>query len=90
MAFYISDRCTECGACEWKCPARAILTIGPKYRHAIDPNRCTECVGDACEPRCVAVCPAEAIMRDPARGESATALLAKFQRLHPYRQPVLF
>ena len=90
MALYINDKCTECGACEWKCPSRAIVILGSEGHHAIVPARCTECVGDFCEPRCVAACSAGAIVPDPSRREPSRALVAKFLRLHPHREPVLF
>jgi ferredoxin len=53
----------------------------------IDPDRCTECVGNFESPRCVEVCPVEACVADPEHVESQEELLAKWQRLHPGERP---
>jgi len=49
----------------------------------IEPEKCTECVGFYDEPQCIAACPVECIVPDPARRESPEELLAKKARLHP-------
>ncbi len=80
MALLINDDCTACDACKPACPNEAISVGSPIY--TIDPDRCTECVGAHDEPQCIAVCPADCIVPDPAHQESREALLAKYERLH--------
>ena len=43
--------------------------------------RCPECVPAHDEPQCVAVCPVECIVKDPAHAETPEQLQAKFERL---------
>jgi ferredoxin len=50
MAYYITEDCVNCGACEPECPNQAI-TEGETI-HIISPNRCTECVGAYASSRC--------------------------------------
>lgn len=51
----IAERCAGCFACLPECPNKAIKeTIGT---FAIDPNKCTECIGFFDSPQCVAACP---------------------------------
>ncbi|ABL65446.1 4Fe-4S binding protein [Chlorobium phaeobacteroides] len=61
MALYITEECTYCGACEPECPVTAIAAGDDIY--VIDAGTCTECVGYADAPACVAVCPAECIVQ---------------------------
>jgi len=49
----------------------------------IDPDKCTECVGNSESPQCAEVCPVDACVPDPDQVESREELLAKWQRLHP-------
>ena len=85
MAFMITEDCVMCGACEVECPNEA---IGPgEDRYIIDPDRCTECVGFYDEQQCALVCPVDACVPDPDRRESREELKAKYQRLHPDREP---
>jgi ferredoxin len=79
MALMITDDCTSCAACAEECPQQAIDEGDPVY--VIDGERCVECVGWYDEPQCVAACPVECIMPDPARGESREELEAKKARL---------
>ena len=81
MALMITEECTSCGACVEDCPNQAISEGDTVY--IIDPEKCTECVGFNEEPQCVAVCPVECIVPDPAHAESKDELLAKKARLHP-------
>ena len=81
MALMVTDECTSCGACIEDCPNQAISEGDTVY--IIDPEKCTECVGFNEEPQCVAVCPVECIVPDPAHAESKDELLAKKARLHP-------
>ncbi|MCE6950069.1 4Fe-4S binding protein [Cereibacter sphaeroides] len=56
MAYKIvKSQCTACGACEFECPNAAIKFKGEAY--IIDPDKCTECAGQADSPQCVSVCP---------------------------------
>lgn len=79
MALLITDQCVNCDVCEPACPNRAIYQ-GPVV-YAIDPARCTECVGHYDEPQCEMVCPVECIFVDPAHVESEGQLLIKAQAL---------
>ena len=81
MALMVTDECTSCGACIEDCPNQAISEGDTVY--IIDPEKCTECVGFNEEPQCVAVCPVECVVPDPAHAESKDELLAKKARLHP-------
>ncbi|MFB9267586.1 4Fe-4S binding protein [Bradyrhizobium erythrophlei] len=53
----IASQCTGCSACEPLCPNVAISEKGGTF--AIDPKKCTECIGYFDEPQCVAVCPVD-------------------------------
>lgn len=56
MAYKIvTSQCTVCGACEFECPNGAISLKGEVY--AINPDKCTECVGHFDTAQCAAVCP---------------------------------
>ena len=81
MALMITEECTSCAACVEDCPNEAISEGDPVY--VIDPEKCTECAGFFDEPQCIAVCPIECIVPDPAHQESKEELLAKKARLHP-------
>lgn len=76
MAMTISAAsCVFCGACEMECPNAAISEGEDAF--AVDPERCTECVGRFDEPQCRLVCPADAIGPDPERVETFAALKEK-------------
>lgn len=79
MALFITDDCTGCGACEPVCPNNAIYEIDGLF--AIEPDKCTECVGYFDEPQCVARCPADCIVPDPNRPETKEQLLQKFNSI---------
>jgi len=85
MAYKIIEDCIGCGACEGECANEAISEEESIY--VIDPDRCTECVGNFESPRCAEVCPVEACVPDPEHAESQDELLAKWQRLHPGEKP---
>jgi len=68
MAYMITDECISCGACEAECKNEAISEGEETY--AIDPDKCTECVGNFESPKCVEVCPVGAPVPD-ASGQSA-------------------
>lgn len=52
MAYFISDDCISCGACESECPVGCISAGDNKY--VIDPEECIECGS------CADVCPVDA------------------------------
>lgn len=79
MALLINEDCIECSVCETECPNNAI-SPGETIL-VIDPERCTECVGHHDESQCVAVCPVDCIVPDPARPESRDELQAKYSKL---------
>jgi ferredoxin len=85
MAYKITDDCISCGACEAECKNQAISEGETSY--AIDPDKCTECVGNHDSPKCVEVCPVGACVPDPDHKESKEQLLEKWQRLHPGETP---
>lgn len=85
MAFYITEDCISCGACEPECPNVAISAGDTIF--IIDPERCTECVGSHESSRCAAVCPVDACHPDPKRLETKEQLLAKWRALHPGEEP---
>ena len=87
MALYITEECTSCGACEPECPNQAITEGESVY--VVDADLCTECVGHFAESQCVAVCPVACILEDPNHKEGKDALLVKFKKLHPDKEPIL-
>ena len=87
MAYRITEDCISCGACEADCANEAISAGDGLY--VIDPDRCTECVGNFESPRCVEVCAADACVPDPDRVETREQLLAKWQRLHQGETPAV-
>lgn len=81
MALMIQEDCTACDVCVLECPNDAI-SENDGVLYVIDGENCTECVGHHDEPQCQLVCPAECIVVDPNRQESADELQAKYERLH--------
>lgn len=79
MALMITDECICCGACIDECPNEAI-SVADHGQYQIAPDRCTQCVGFHAQPQCVAVCPADCCVLDPAHVESEAELLAKARR----------
>jgi ferredoxin len=79
MSLIITEECINCDVCEPVCPNIAIFQGQVIYE--INPNQCTECVGHYAEPQCVAVCPVNCIIKDPAFPESEQELKAKYERL---------
>lgn len=49
MAYFISDECINCGACESECPTECISAGDSKY--VIDEDACIDCGS------CASVCP---------------------------------
>ena len=85
MAYKITDECINCGACEEECKNEAISEGEEIY--VIDPDKCTECVGNFESPKCAEVCPVDAAVPDSDQVESREELLAKWQTLHPDETP---
>ena len=85
MAYKITEECISCGACETDCGNDAITEGETVY--VIDPDKCTECVGNYETVRCVELCPADCIVLDPAHKESREELLQKWHKLHPGETP---
>jgi ferredoxin len=79
MSLKILDACVNCDVCVPACPNQAI-SLGAEY-YVIDAALCTECVGHHEEPQCVAVCPVECIIGDPAHVESPEQLELKYRHL---------
>ena len=79
MSLIITDDCINCDVCEPVCPNGAIHAGERIY--AIDPARCTECVGHFPEPQCQVVCPVACIPRDPQRLEPRSVLMARYLHL---------
>lgn len=71
-----------CGDCRPECPNGAISS-----GHAVDPDRCTECVGAYELPRCAGVCSADACIPDPEHRETREQLLDRWRGLHPGEEP---
>ena len=53
----------------------------------IDPNKCTECVGNSESLKCAEICPVDAAVPDPDHVESREELLSKLHGLHPDETP---
>ncbi len=85
MAYYITEACTLCAACEPECPNMAIHEGEGIF--IINPDRCTECVGECEDPRCAEVCPPDACQPDPDYPETKEQLLEKWRGLHPGEEP---
>jgi ferredoxin len=79
MALTITDRCINCDLCEPECPNEAIA-MGEEI-YAIDPARCTECVGHYDRPQCREVCPVDCIPVHPDFVETRAVLEARYLRL---------
>ena len=62
MAFEIIESCVNCYACEPLCPNQAIYQASPHFR--IDPDKCTECIGDFEDAQCASICPIEGAILD--------------------------
>lgn len=81
MAYKITDDCISCGACEAECKNGAISEGEETY--VIDPDRCTEYVGNFESPNCAEVCLVDTCISDPDHEESKEQLLEKCHNLHP-------
>ena len=87
MAYKIIDECAKCGSCELECLNQAISEGETTY--VIDPDKCTECVGNFESPKCVEICPVDACIPDPDHVESREQSLEKWKGLHPGETPAV-
>jgi ferredoxin len=62
MALEIIETCVNCYACEPLCPNEAIYQASPHF--LIDPDKCTECLGDFDDAQCASICPIEGAILD--------------------------
>jgi ferredoxin len=85
MAYYITEDCISCAACEPECPNQAIKE-GEKI-FIINPDKCTECVGSYKSSHCAEVCPVDSCHPDPKHPETKEQLLNKWRGLHPGKEP---
>ncbi len=86
MAYKITDECISCGACEAECQNEAISEGETIY--VIDPDKCTECVGNFELPKCTEICPIDnCCIPDPDHVETKEQLLEKWRSLHPGETP---
>jgi ferredoxin len=79
MALLITHDCINCDVCEPECPNQAISQGEEIY--AIDPSRCTQCVGHFDTPQCVEVCPVACIIPNPDVVETEEQLQEKYRLL---------
>ncbi len=79
MSLMITDECINCDVCEPECPNEAISQGEEIY--VIDPNKCTECIGNYDEPQCVQVCPVDCIPKSDTVVESEDQLWSKYTKL---------
>lgn len=75
----IYEECIACDACREECPQDAIEEGEPFY--TINPDKCTECIGDYDEPSCISACPTDAIIPDNNNVETLEELKYKFLKL---------
>ena len=87
MAYKITDECISCGACEPECPNQAIFEGETIY--AIDPAKCTECIGSFESSQCVDVCPVDCCVLDSEYEETREQSLEKWRKLHPGETPTV-
>lgn len=80
MALLIKDNCINCDMCDPECPNEAIFFGAEIYE--INSDLCTECIGFYEKPTCMAVCPINCIIIDPANIESEEQLIDKFAELY--------
>ena len=85
MVYVISEDCIACGACISECPNGAIRD--GETTCVVNPDRCTECVGDHQQPECDIICPIGAPHKDFDTHETREELLEKWKKLHPKRLP---
>lgn len=71
MAFEIIESCVNCYACEPLCPNDAIYQAraGVHSHFMINPDKCTECIGDFMDAQCASICPIEGAILDDLGNE---------------------
>jgi len=79
MALAITEECINCDLCAPQCPTAAISEGEEIY--IIDAARCTECIAEGHQPKCVAVCPVDCIIPNPQHREDSESLWAKHRAL---------
>ncbi len=84
MATMITEDCIACGACEDECPNGAIR-LGDEI-FAIDPARCSECVGFSDMQKCAEACPVDCCVDDPERREGEEVLFKRAEKIHAERE----
>ena len=72
MALIINELCVNCFACEPLCPNKAIYEAKPHF--LINPDLCTECLGDHDAPQCAEICPIECAIEDEYGDKKADVL----------------
>ncbi len=87
MAYKITDECISCGACEPECQNQAITEGETIY--VIDPDKCSECVGNFESAKCAEICPVDCCILDSDHEESREQLLDKWRGLHPGETPTV-
>ena len=87
MAYKITDECISCGACETECQNEAISEGETIY--VIDPEKCTECVGNFESAKCAEICPVDCCVPDPDHEESKEQLLEKWKDYTRAKPPLL-
>lgn len=85
MAYKITDYCIGCGAYVAECQSHAIWEGETQF--VINPDRCTECVGNAISPKCAEICPMDAPVPDPDHVENKEQLMEKSRKLHAGEVP---
>lgn len=87
MAYTITEECINCGACVPECDVQSAIFEG-EVIFEVDPDKCTECVGNYPTARCAEVCPVDnCCIPDPDHPETKEELLAKWRQLNPGKEP---
>ncbi len=50
----VAENCTACADCEPVCPTNSIVPYKGLFK--VNADTCTECEGEADEPKCIEVC----------------------------------
>jgi Fe-S-cluster-containing dehydrogenase component len=81
MATTIRQTCINCNVCIPACPNQAIA-VGEEFVY-INPDYCTECVGEYGFENCAEVCPVDdCCVPDMLHRENEEQLLARYNVLH--------
>ena len=75
MAVIITDICISCDACLDECPTESIVDNDDNPTgediYYVNPETCTECIGDNDAPACADACPTEGCIQWDNRDSSA-------------------